>query len=85
MLAWILFVDQSDLLTFIQIALSMAEDDLSRDKLSNLRSVGNGFSAIIYKLPRTVGYKELERRFKRIWENIDHDQKLPTLLVFMHQ
>lgn len=46
-----------DLQSFVTIALATAvggEDDLTKDKLSNLRTVGSGFRALIYELPHTT-------------------------------
>ena len=46
-----------DLQSFVTIALATAvggEDDLTKDKLSNLRTVGSGFRALIYELPYTT-------------------------------
>ena len=43
--------------SFVTIALATAvggEDDLTKDKLSNLRTVGSGFRALIYELPYTT-------------------------------
>ena len=76
--------DIGDLQNFVTIALTTAaggEGDFTRDRLSNLRTVGKGFAALIYKLPRDMGYKQLEARCKSLWEALDQDPRLPTLLV----
>ncbi len=78
------YSDVNDLQNFITIALATAaggEDDFTRDRLSNLRTVGKGFSALIYKLPQDMGYKELEARCKSLWEALHQDPRLPKLLV----
>ncbi len=76
--------DTNDLQKFVTIALTTAaggEDDFTRDRLSKLLTVGKGFAALIYKLPQDMGYKELESRCKSLWEALDKDSRLPTLLV----
>lgn len=48
-------LDVNDLQSFVTIALATAaggEGDLTKDKLSNLRTVGSGFGALIYGLAR---------------------------------
>lgn len=66
------------------IALATAvggEDELSRDRLVNLRTVGKGFAALIYHVPKTLGYKKLEIRCNSIWEALSQERKLPKLMV----
>ena len=80
----IFFVDVSDLQNFVTIALATAaggEDDFTRDRLSNLRTVGSGFATLIYRLPKNTGYKELERRCKSLWEALKQNSRLPKLMV----
>ena len=51
-------LDVNDLRKFVNIALPTAakgEDDLTRDKLSNLHTGGSSFGPFIYKLPKTAG------------------------------
>ena len=77
-------IDISDLQNFVTIALTTAaggEDDFTRDRLSNLRTVGKGFAALIYNLPPNIGYKGLEDRCKSLWEALEQDPRLPKLLV----
>ena len=76
--------DIGDLQNFVTTALTTAaggEGDFTRDRLSNLRTVGKGFAALIYKLPQDMGYKQLEGRCKLLWEALDQDPRLPALLV----
>ena len=79
-----LLADVNDLQNFVTIALATAaggEDDFTRDRLSYLCTVGEGFAALIYKLPQDTGYKELERRCNSLWEALHQDKKLPDLMV----
>ena len=79
-----LSLDVSDLQNFVNIALATAaggEDDLTHDKLSNLRTVGSGFGALIYKLPKEAGYAELATRCGSLWEELQNDYSLPEKLV----
>ena len=74
----------NDLRKFVNIALETAaggEDDLARDKLSDLRTVGSGFGALIYKLPDDAGYADLARRCTLLWEALRNNQELPNKLV----
>uniref|UniRef100_A0A1X7TWB5 RZ-type domain-containing protein n=1 Tax=Amphimedon queenslandica TaxID=400682 RepID=A0A1X7TWB5_AMPQE len=76
--------DVHDLQHFVTIALATAaggEDDLTRDKLSNLRTVGSGFAKLIYRLPLTTGCMELVGRCKSLWDSLSHDPSLPEKLI----
>lgn len=77
-------VDIHDLQQFVTIALATAaggEDDYTRDRLSNLRTVGSGFAPLIYQLPQTTSYEGLQRRCMSLWDSLEHDSKLPEKLV----
>uniref|UniRef100_A0A1X7VVF5 Uncharacterized protein n=1 Tax=Amphimedon queenslandica TaxID=400682 RepID=A0A1X7VVF5_AMPQE len=72
-----------DLQQFITIALttgSGGEDDYAQDALSNLRTIGNAFATLIYHIPKSTGYKELEENFVHVWESLKHDPTLPQKL-----
>ena len=82
-------LDVSDLQNFVNVALATAaggEDDLAHDQLSNLRTVGSGFGALIYKLPEDAGYADLAKRCESLWEALDLQdyQDLPNKLVRAH-
>lgn len=77
-------VDVTSLQHFVTIALATAaggEGDYARDLLSSLRTVGGGFEELIYKLPPSTGYKELERKCNVLWETLRNTPDLPDLLV----
>ena len=74
----------NDLQNFVNVALATAaggEDDLSHDKLSDLRTVGSGFGVLIYKLPDDAGYADLAQRCSSLWEALQNNQDLPKKLV----
>ena len=74
----------NDLQNFVNISLATAaggEGDLARDKLSNLRTVGSGFGALIYKLPANAGYKTLMDRCRSLWETLQSTSKLADMMV----
>ena len=74
----------NDLKNFVNISLDTAaggEDALTRDKLSNLRTVGSGFGALIYQLPSDAGYQILVDRCKTLWETLRFAPNLPDLMV----
>ena len=76
--------DLNDLKNFVNIALTTAaggEDDLTRDKLSHLRTVGSGFGALIYGLPADAGYTELVERCRSLWETLSSTPTLPEIMV----
>ena len=78
------FSDVSDLQNFVNVALATAaggEDDLTHDKLSDLRTVGSGFGALIYKLPKNAGYEDLTKRCKSLWQALQNNPDLPRKLV----
>ena len=82
--SFFIYIDVHDLQHFVTIALATAaggEDDLTRDKLSNLRTVGSGFAKLIYRLPSMTGCMELERRCQSLWDSLSHDPSLPQKLV----
>ena len=76
--------DVSDLQNFVNVALATAvggEDDLANDKLSSLRTVGSGFSSLIYKLDPKTGFRDLCKRCSSVWKAYDDDRNLPKMLV----
>ena len=77
-------VDVSDLQNFVNVALATAaggEDDFANDKLSSLRTVGSGFSSLIYKLGSDAGFRELCDMCSSVWEAYRNDKNLPKMLV----
>ena len=73
-----------DLQNFVNVALATAaggEDDLASDKLSALRTVGSGFSSLIYKLRPDIGFQELRDRLSSVWAAYRNDKRLPKMLV----
>ena len=77
-------IDVQDLQHFVTIALATAsagEDDYTRDRLSNLRTVGSGFAKLIYSLPKSTGCIELVRCCTSLWDTLKRDAALPTKLV----
>ena len=78
------FVDLSDLQKFVEVALATAaggEGDLANDRLSNLRTVGSGFSSLIYTLDPNTGLKALRKKLLSIWKTLESDTNLPQKLV----
>ena len=74
----------NSLLNFVTVALATAaggEGDMTTDKLSYLRTVGSGFGPLIYKLPRTASYQQLQEHCKTIWETLEHAPTLPEMMV----
>ena len=78
------YTDVSDLQNFVNVALATAaggEDDFANDRLSSLRTVGSGFSSLIYKLEEDTGFHELSERCLAVWTAYKNDRNLPTMLV----
>ena len=76
--------DVNDLQNFVNISLATAaggEDAYTRDRLSNLRTVGSGFGALIYRLPSDAGYQTLVDRCKTLWETLRSAPNLPDMMV----
>ena len=74
----------NDLQKFVNISLATAaggEDAYTHDKLSNLRTVGSGFEALIYRLPSDAGYQTLVDRCKTLWETLRSAPNLPDMMV----
>ena len=79
-----LLSDVNDLQNFVNISLATAaggEDAYTRDRLSNLRTVGSGFGALIYRLPPDAGYKILVDRCKSLWDTLKSAPNLPYMMV----
>ena len=79
-----LFIDVNDLQNFVNISLATAaggEDAYTRDRLSNLRTVGSGFGALIYRLPPDAGYETLVDRCKSLWDTLRSAPNLPYIMV----
>ena len=77
-------LDVNDLQNFVNVALATAaggEDDYTHDKLSDLRTVGSGFGALIYNLPKDAGYEDLAERCRSLWEALQNSPDLPSKLV----
>lgn len=72
-----------DLQSFVTVALATAaggEGALTRDRLSDLGTVGTGFASIIF-LKRGAGFKELVQQCSNVWEQLERNKRLPKLLV----
>lgn len=77
-------VDLNDLQNFVNVSLATAaggEDDLTRDKLSNLLTVGRGFGPLIYRLPSNASYQTLQEYCQPLWDTLKDAPKLFDLLV----
>lgn len=77
-------LDVQSLLNFVTIALATAaggEGDIATDKLSFLRTVGSGFGPLIYKLPMTANYTQLQDHCKTLWETLTYAPNLPQMMV----
>ena len=76
--------DVTSLQNFVTVALATAaggEGDVTTDKLLYLRNVGSGFGPLIYNLPRTTNYHQLQERCKTLWETLKHAPTLPEMMV----
>ena len=85
---FLLPLDVRDIQNFVNVALATAaggEDDLAHDQLSNLRTVGSGFGALIYNLPKEAGYADLAKRCESLWEALRNNPDLPNKLVSSHK
>lgn len=79
--------DVNEIQHFVNVALATAaggEGDLQHDKLSVLRTVGNGFAYLIYKFPSSAGFVELQEACTYLWDALSKNRNLPTLLVSVY-
>lgn len=77
--------DVSDLQRFVNVALTIAaggENDLSNDKLSNLRTVGSGFASLIYGLKADTGFRALCDKCSSVWAAYEKNKNLLKMLVW---
>lgn len=68
----------------MNVALATAaggEGDLTNDRLSSLRTVGSGFSSLIYKLDPHTGSRALRAKCSDVWAAYRDDNNLPEMLV----
>lgn len=75
------FLDVNELQNFVNVALTVVEDDLSNDRLSNLRTVGSGFASLIYGLKEDIGFRTLYDRCLSVWAAYQKNMKLTDILV----
>lgn len=78
------YTDVSDLHNFVNVALATSaggEDDFANDRLSSLRTVGSGFSSLIYKLKEDIGFNELCQRSKSVSTAYKNNPNLLKMLV----
>ena len=83
-LMYIHCADVNEIQHFVNVALATAaggEGDLSHDKLSDLRIVGNGFASLIYDFPKNAGFIELKEACTYVWDTLEKKPSLPQLLV----
>ena len=76
--------DVQDLQNFVTIALataSVGEDDYTRDRLSDLHAVGDGFAKLIYSLPPDSNCDKLIEYCISLWDTLKRDAALPKKLV----
>ena len=76
--------DVNEIQHFVNVALATAaggEGDLSHDRLSGLRIVGNGFASLIYDFPKHAGFTELMEACTYVWDGLEKKPNLPQLLV----
>ena len=80
-----LFSDLNGLVNFVTIALATAaggEDAYTRDRLSDLKTVGSGFKDLIYNLPSNADYRLLVNRCnKSLWAALKSTPSLPDMMV----
>ena len=77
----LVYVGINEIESFVTVASAGGEEDLATSKLSSLRNVGNGFSSLIYDVPKTTSYIELMQRCTLLWDSLEKTSKLPMFLV----
>lgn len=68
----------------MHVALATAaggEDAFTRDRLSDLHTVGAGFSSLVFILKCDADFTTLLKECEQIWEALAHNPELPELLV----
>lgn len=65
----------------VALHTSAGEGDLSGDMLSHLKTVGSGFSPLIYGLREDSSFQSFQRGCEAVWKAVEHTKKLPILLV----
>ena len=54
---------------------------MTTDRLSYLRTVGRGFGPLIYNLPQSASFQQLQEHCKTLWETLEHAPNLPEMMV----
>ena len=78
------FSDVGDLQNFVNVSLATSaggEDDLSKDRLSNLRTVGSGFSSLVYGMKEDTDFDTLSYKCLPVWTACKKNKSLPKMLV----
>jgi len=73
-----------DIQGFVTVALATAaggEGALVHDKLSHLRTVGNGYASLIYDVSKIDSELKLRDRCQSLWAVLEKNPNLPELLV----
>lgn len=74
--------DVRDLRNFVKVAFDTeGEDAFTRDRLSDLHTLGAGFAPLIFNLELDADFNMLLGKCELIWEALKHSPNLPELLV----
>ena len=77
-------LDFHDLKNFVTVAAAtgaVGEDDLTNDRLTNLRTVASGYGPLIYLKKEGTGLIELSRVCQVLWNELKTHPNLAKLLV----
>jgi hypothetical protein len=76
--------DISDLQNFVNVSLATSaggEDDLSNDRLANLRTVGSGFSSLVYGMKENTDFETLSHKCLSVWTACKKNKSLSKMLA----
>ena len=74
----------ADLQAFVNLALetgTCGEDRYSKDRMSNLRSIGSEFAPLIFNIQPDTGFEELASELGVVWSALESNPDLPQVLV----
>lgn len=61
------------------------EDNISKDKMSNLRAVGWDFAPLIFNLLPSSSLRDIVKKCDPVWEALETRKDLPEILVILLQ
>ena len=77
----LMFADEHELKTLVDLALINGQSDLDITKVSCLHAAVTSFSPLIYNLKENSGFDKFYHQCRCVWRDLESDPHLMTKLV----